>query len=620
MLTFRKIKIISIDFILAGLLLLFLAGHYLGIFSSSVDRWLLIVISLAATAPVMLSAVRSLKNKRVSVDLLASVALVMALMNQQWSSAAFVNLMLTLARIFEGYTRDATRRAIQHLLKLRPERVRVERAGAIVFIAVSEIELGERIHVELGERIAADGTVVSGQAQVDQSSLTGESLPLTKGVGDRVLSSTLNVSGSLVIRADRVGQDTIFEKMVKLVEQAQREKPRIETVADRFAGWYITLTFVGAALLYFFSSDLKLVLAVMLVTCADDIAVAIPLAFSVGIAQAAKHGIIVKGGAYLEGLARAKIFILDKTGTLTLGRLKVARIAAKNGFSEAEIVRLAASFHIFSSHPVAQAVVEFAQARKIDLHPIREFKEHSGEGSHAAVDGHKAVTGKLDFLEKEGVVVAASDRAEFERFKQIGRYSIMPVAYDDRIIGFILLEDEVRPETKNSLDRLRLLGAEKIVMLTGDNEKVAANIAKTCGIDEYRAELLPEDKLRHIKGYIRSGRRVVMIGDGVNDAAALAMADVGIAMGAIGSDAAIEAADLALMEDNLSKVPVAYELSQRISRMVRQDFWIWGIVNGIGLVLVLSRILGPEGAAVFNFLGDFIPIFNSLRLFRVRNS
>ena len=406
--------------------------------------------------------------------------------------------------------------------------------------------------------------------------------------------------------------------MVQLVAQSQKEKAGIQTAADRFAGWYISLSFLGAILVYVFTRDVRVVLSVLLVTCADDIAVAIPMAFSAGIAQAAKRGIIVKGGSFLEGLTRVKTIVVDKTGTLTKGKLKVSRVYAFGGKMEEEVVSLAASVDFYSTHPIATAVIRYAGEQHVEFAKTEDFEEHSGMGSHAMLEGKKIVCGKLPFLEGEGVTISDEERKIIETIKAGATSSILPVAYNHQFIGLILLEDEIREEARGALARLRDLGVENIVMLTGDTDRVAEKVSVEVGITTYHANLLPEDKLRYLKQYIDPAhpeRKVAMIGDGVNDAAALALADVGIAMGAMGTDAAIEAADVALMQDDLTKVAEAVELGQSVTAISRQDFWIWGIVNVIGLVLVFAKILGPEGAAAYNFITDFIPLINSMRMF-----
>lgn len=612
---FDGMRSFGFDKPLLAVLVIALVLHYAHALPSGVGNMSLGILAGIATVPVFVSAVAALREKRITVDLLASVALIVSIINREWAPAAFIGLMLASARIFDSYTENRARNAIRSLLKLRPERVRVRRGDTVVEEPVSGLQKGDHIVIGVGERIPVDGTVAEGEGQIDQSSLTGESMPIDKGVGDPVLSSTLAVSGSFVVVADRVGKDTAFEKIVRLVEESQDRKAGIQTSADRFAAWYIGLSFLGTVLLYAFTRDLDLVLSVLLVTCADDIAVALPMAFLVAIGNAAKRGIIVKGGSFLEGLTKVRTVVMDKTGTITRGRLRVAGVTVFDGRTEPELVMLAASVSSFSTHPVSRAVMRYAEGLKILPAPVTDSGEHSGKGTHGMLGDKRIVCGKIPFLEEEGVAISDAERERIADIASDGAGSVLPVAYGGHLVGAILLEDEIRPEAAAAVARLRELGVQDIVMLTGDNEKVARRVAHAVGITAYHANLLPEDKLEHLKEYIaRRDGKVAMVGDGVNDAAALTLADVGIAMGVIGSDVAIEAADVALMQDDLSKVPEAIEIGKAVSVVAKQDFLIWGSVNLLGLVLVFTRVLGPEGAAAYNFLTDFLPLANSLRL------
>jgi len=595
-------------------LFIILIGHYTHLITDGLDDFLLTFFSCIATFPVMVSAVKSVRNKKISVDLLASIALAVSLLSKEWESAAFINLMLTSARIFADYTANRARSSIKSLLKLKPHHVMVKKHGRVVEVAINKIKPGDLIVIELGERIPVDGIVVSGQAEIDQSSLTGESLPVSKKAGDEVLSSTLNASGSIIIRAEKVGKDTTFEKLIKLVEESQLNKIGIQTAVDKFASAYVILTLVGALALYFATADMNLVLTVLLVVCADDIAVAVPMAFAASIGRAAKRGIIIKGGAFLEGLAKVKTLVLDKTGTLTKGKLKVDRIYAFAD-DENEILKFACLADFFSEHPVAKAIINCAHEKKLDFPKPTDFKEFSGNGSIAKYNSQTIVSGKLAFLKEQGVKISAAEEKKIDEINARAAGSTLAVGLGDKLVGLIILTDEIRPEVKPSIVRLKALGVKNFIMLTGDNERVAKKIALEAGISVFHANLLAKDKLAYLKKYLSKKYKVAMVGDGVNDAAALALADIGIAMGAIGMDAAIEAADIALMKDDFSKIPEVISLGKRTMRNSYQNFWLWGIVNLIGLFMAFARVVGPEGAAAFNFFTDFLPILNALRMF-----
>jgi Cd2+/Zn2+-exporting ATPase len=611
-----RINKTNLDKFLVGILVVILIGHYADFFSLDLDRALLIFFTSVATFPVLISAFQALKNRKITIDLLASVALAVSIINKEWASAAFISLMLASARVFTAYAENKSRGAIKSLLKLKPSKVKVKRGDKISEISYAKIEMGDLVIVEMGERIPVDGIIINGEALVDQSSLTGESVPVEKKKGSRVFNSTLNISGSLVVKTEKTGKDTTFEKIIKLVEQSQKEKIGIQTMADKFASFYVVFIILAAVTLFSFSRDLGLVLGVLLVTCADDIAVAVPMAFSAAIGMAAKRGIIVKGGSFLEGLTDVKTMIFDKTGTLTKGKMKTEEFNffPNSQIAERELIGMTAGLDFFSSHPSAKAIVNYAQDQKIVFGKPDKFEEFPGKGSRALYGTREIICGRLSFLEEKGIDISQGDREKIAEAQGSGS-SLVMVGYNGKLAGYFRLIDEIRPEAKEALIDLKSLGVNKFVMLTGDNERVAKRVAKEVGIETYHANLLPKDKLNYVKKYIGQKGKVAMVGDGVNDAAALALADIGIAMGAIGTDAAIEAADVALMKDNFAKIPEALRIGQFAKKVAKQNFWIWGIVNAGGLMLVFLKIIGPEGAAAFNFVTDFFPIFNSLRLF-----
>jgi len=619
----KKAKILQwldLDKVLLGILIIILATHYLKVFPSGLDDFVLALVALSATLPVVWSAIKALKEKYIGIDLLASIALIFSLLVKEYASAVFINLMLTSARILGAYTENRSRKTIQSLLKLKPKKAKIKVDNNIIEVAISKIKKDNLVVVELGERIPIDGEVVAGEAEVDQSSLTGESLPIDKKIGDRVYSSTVVVSGNLIIKAEKIGEETTLEKMIQLVEEAAQHKPEITTLVEIFTSWYVILMLVGSGILYFISRDLSLVLAVVLVVCADDIAVAVPLAFIASIGQAAKKGVIIKGGDFLEGISKAKVLIVDKTGTLTRGKLKVEAFFVFDDWGSNDVLRLAGAASLLSSHPSAKAILRYAEENNIKPQQPDEFKEESGKGAEASLKGKKIVTGKISFFEELGIKMSAHQRRDIEREKDKGLNTTL-IGCDGSLIGFFTLADEIRPNVKSILSELKNLGMEKIVMLTGDNEKIAQRIAEKVGITEYYANLLPEDKLKYLKKYLSKNYKVVAIGDGANDAALLNAADIGIAMGGIGADVTIESGDIVLMQDNLSQVPETMRLARYTARVSKQNFVIWGITNGVGLSLVFSGLIPavilPTFAAAYNFLTDFVPILNSARLFNL---
>jgi len=573
-------------------------------------------IAILGLLPVLISALRALFKRRLTIDLLASIALVFALINQEWSSAVFISLMLASARVFASYTANQAKKSIQSLLKLRPQKVHIKDGDIIKEIKVDELKIGDLILVEAGERIPADGIVESGTGTIDQSSLTGESKPLTKQPKDKVWSSTLNIDGSLVIKADKVGEDTTFSKIVKLVEEAQRGKAAIVSFAEHFTNWYILATLIGSLAIYFITHNLLLILSILLVTCADDIAVAIPLGISAAIGAAAKKGIIVKGGNFIEGFSKVKVLVTDKTGTITRGKLQVQNIVIFEKKLKEKFLPYLGAIASVSRHPTAAATLNYLEGKKINIPKIEEINEKPGHGIKGLINKEWIFAGNKKFLIASGVKISAEENNLMEKEKALGR-SLTALSEGNDLLGFVSFSDTLKPQTAKIIDELKELGIERIIMLTGDNEKVAAEVAQQAHIKEFKANLLPQDKIKVLKQLLNPSYKVAMVGDGVNDAAALSLADIGVAMGAIGSDAAIESADIILMKDELKDIPILMKLSLYAMKVLHQDILIWALTNIAGLSLVFAGLIGPTGAAAYNFITDFIPLINSMKLFRL---
>lgn len=575
---------------------------------------ILVVLTIVGLVPVAQSALSALWRRELTIDLLASIALVASFIAAEWFSAAFITLMLAFARIFALWTEARAKDVVSHLARYRPITVKLKRGDGIVEVPVGEVRPGDLAVIEAGERVPVDGVVVSGQASLNEAMLTGESELVTKREGDRVLTATLNESGSLLVRVERVGKDSTLEKLIGLVAEASRKKSRVETVASRFTAWYIAAMLLGSLALYALIGRPQLVLAVLLVVCADDIAVAVPLSFTAAIARAARRGFLVKGAPVFEALPTIKTFLTDKTGTLTLGKPRVRRVVAFGHTTEAELLRFVGIAEVESRHPVSVAIMAHLAARGVHAPAPDEVDERPGAGMIARHDGEEIVAGKLQFLEARGVRVPEHERAEFDAAKQAG-LGITAVARGKTLIGYVEVEDAIRPAAHQLVARTRALGVRRWIMLTGDNETVAGRVASELKLDGFEANLTAQTKLDAIERVKRSGGgTLAMIGDGVNDAAALALADVSFAMGAVGSDAAIEAADVALMHDNLNRIPEAMVLGRRTMAIVRQIFGLWALTNAVGLVLVFAGVLTPVGAAAYNFLTDFLPILNALRV------
>jgi Cd2+/Zn2+-exporting ATPase len=612
----KYIKWWMADTVLMTFLLVVLLLEGLSSLHIDIHNPLIGIVAVIGTIPVAWSAIKVVYNKKISIDLLAAIALIFSLIEKQWLSAIFINLMLTSTRLLLAYNEARARKNLESLLKLKPVNIKVKTEAGIVEVKYQDIKVGDMVMIDLGERIPVDGTVISGTAAIDESSLTGESIPVNKTAGDMVASSGLVVSGNLLIRTEKIAGDTTLEKIIKMVEQAQIDKPDIHTVAEKFATWYLAIIFILTTVLYFFTRDMTLILAVLLVICADDIAVAMPLTFLTAISFSAKKGIIIKGASFLEALRDIKVIFVDKTGTLTKGKLKVEGFVS--GLPDQSVIlKYAGICAELSDHPMSKAIASYSISTKGRGGEIPEtFSEVSGNGMRAIFAGQELLLGRQSFLENNNVALSPKVLTDIMAEEEKG-FNVTFLSYGQKYVGYFIIADEIKENIKSSMEELKSLGVEKIIMLTGDNERVARRIKEVTGITDFYANLSPGQKLEHIKNSLNKKYKVAMIGDGINDAAALSLSDVGIAMGGIGYDVAIESADVVLMKDDFSRVPQMIKISKYVMKIAEQDFWIWGSTNLIGLALVFMGILAPTGASAYNFLTDFLPLFNSTRIFQV---
>jgi len=603
---------IVLNIILVVVLAITLIAHFA--ISLPYDRVIFIILAFIGLIPVLKSALEALINRQLTIDLLASIALIFSFLAQEWHSAAFINLMLASARIFYLWTKVRERNIIAHLLKYRPSKVKIKRGEEIFEILIGEIKIGDLIVIESGDRLPVDGRVVLGQASINEASITGESELVTKKINDYVLSSTLNESGSLIVRAEKIGEDSTFSKIITMIEGASQKKSKNEQMAARFAAWYIVVTLFVALGVWAFSSNIQLVLSLLLVACADDIAVAIPLGFTMAIARAARRGVLIKGADIIENLTKIKYFVSDKTGTLTTGRPRIKKVTVFSG-SEKEFLSHFGSIEIDSHHPTSIAIIKYLKEKNIEILAPDEFYETPGDGIEAIKNGQRFFAGKLDFLEKNGVIIKPEELGAIKEQESNG-YSVTSLGLaNGEFLGFMALEDEIRPMAATFISQTKKLGIKSWIILTGDNERVASRVAKELHIKHYQANLKPKDKLVYVENFKKDHPDILaMVGDGVNDAAALALADVSIAMGLGGSDATIEAADITLIKDKLEKIPEVILLGRVTMKIIKQNFILWGILNVLGLSLVFAGVLNPIGAAAFNFITDFAPIFNALRV------
>jgi len=456
--------------------------------------------------------------------------------------------------------------------------------------------------------------VVSGSSSVDQAPITGESMLVDKLKGCELFSGTLNVTGHLEVRATKVGADTTLARIVHLVEEAQTTKAPIQDVADRFTVWFLPTVLLLAIGVYVMSHDVKIAVSILLVACPCAFAIATPTAVTAGISVMARRGVLVKGGMFFELAGKIDALVVDKTGTFTLGRPKVSEIMTFDGASEMNVLRIAAIGEKFSEHPVARAVAALAKEKNIDIPDPDDFQAVTGMGVTARWNDKFIHIGKEDYLRSKGISVSPDATAGIAQQIEYGR-TLLLVAQGDRLVGLIGVADEIRPETKETIAELhRVMGNENITMLTGDNELVARSVARQIGISSFKAGLLPEQKQTCVKELQDKGHTVCMIGDGINDAPALALADIGIAMGAAGTDVAIDTADVTLMNDDLSRVAEFILMSRTVLRRIKLNIFFSIIYNVIGIALGALGMLTPIWAITFQEAGCVTVVFSSMQL------
>jgi len=568
-------------------------------------------------------ALHDLRHGRLNVDFLMILAAAGAAIIGSWAEGAMLLFLFTLAEALEDFAMDRTRSAVEALTKLRPNEAVVRRDGQEISVPVEEVHVGDIVVVRPGENIPVDGKVIHGETTVDQSSITGESAPVHKAPGDDVFAGTINLDGAIDVRVTKEAKDSTLARVIEMVSEAQSERAPTQRLIDRFAHPYAigVMVAVGLVLLigYYgfhmpFDNIFYKAMTLLVVASPCALVISTPASVLSGIAAGARNGVLFKGGVHLENAARVDAVAFDKTGTLTYGRPKVTDIIAIEGVSEDELLRLVASAEIRSEHPIAQAIVKEAQARGLDVPEPDEFRALPGKGVRAVVEGKELVVGSTRLL---------SDAHDFDKASQqivslqeMGKTTVLALE-GDRVLGIIAVADLPRENAAETIAALRKIGIKRIAMLTGDYKPVAESIARQLGVDEVYAELLPTDKVDVIRK-LQEQNPVIMVGDGINDAPALALADVGMAMGAAGTDVAMETADIVLMSDDLSKIPFTFKLARKARTIIMQNF---AIAIGVMALLVVATfatgislpfaVVGHEGSTI-------VVVLNGLRLLRMK--
>ena len=544
----------------------------------------------------------------------AATLVIRALAVGEFRPAAIIIFIMAVVGALESYTLDKNRQSIRNLLDLAPEAVTVRSGKGEISIPVGQVQVGTVVIVKPGERVPVDGVVVAGASSVDQAPITGESMPVEKFKGSELFSGTLNLTGRMEARATKVGSDTTLARIVHLVESAQRTKAPIQNMADRFTVWFLPVVLILAIIVFLVTRNIKTAVSLLLVACPCAFAIATPTAVTAGISNMARRAVLVKGGIFFELAGKIDALVVDKTGTFTLGRPEVLDVVAFDGMPCKEILEMAAVAEKYSEHPLGRAVLSCARGRGMEGPDPEEFKVEIGRGVVARWKGQDIAVGKEDFLQGKGVSLSARAGGMISDQTQQGRTAIL-VARGSEAVGLLAIADKIRPETRAAVGWLRqVMGTRKITMLTGDNPLVAGAVAKQIGVDHFEAGLLPEQKQEFVRKMQASGHTVAMIGDGINDAPALALADVGIAMGAAGTDVAIETADVTLMNDDLSRVADFMWMSKTVLRRIKLNIFFSIIYNVIGLTLGSLGLLTPVLAVIFQEAGCVTVVLSSTLL------
>ena len=612
---YREVAILSIVPVTVGILILVSwALTYWGIGPYFLSAGLGLVATLFGGFPRLIAGFKDIYNRKITVNVFVTVALIATVAVGEFLSAAIIVFIMAVAGAFESYTLDKNRRSIRNLLDLTPKTATIRRQGQEVAVTLSEVQVGDVAVVRPGERIPVDGVVKAGASSVNQAPITGESMPVEKFTGSEVFSGTLNETGRLEIMTTKTGEDTTLARIVQLVENAQETKAPIQNIADRFTVWFLPTVLVLAVIGFFTSGDIKVAVSVLLVACPCAFAIATPTAVTAGISNMARRAVLIKGGIFFELAGKLDRLLVDKTGTFTLGRPKVVEIVAFDGVPEDEVLRLAAIAEKYSEHPLARAVMALSNERCIEAPEPDEFRAEVGMGVTAMWSDKEILVGNDKYLQANNISIPKIIEQTVSDQTQQGRTAML-VANDRRPVGLIAIADEVRPETPRVISALkRDFGIEKITMITGDNHRVAKAIAAQIGMDDFQAELLPEQKQELVRELQREGHLVGMIGDGINDAPALALADIGFAMGSAGTDVAIETADVTLMNDDLSRVAEFVWMSQKVLRRIKLNIFFSIIYNVVGLIMASLGMLTPVLAVIFQEAGCITVVFSSTLL------
>ncbi len=565
-------------------------------------------------APIVLHAIKCLIRKEAHMDVLVALAIIAAFVTQNYATAGIVAFFMLISELIETRTALGARASIESLIKLTPTKANlINSSGSETEVKVSSLRSGDYIRVRPGDNIPADGEVRKGFSSVNEATITGESLPVDKVPGMQVFAGTNNLTGVLDITVTKAGKDTTLGKVQSLIIQAEQTKMPIMRIIDRYVRWYTPTVLMIAGIVWFFTKDINRAITILVISCPCALILATPTAMVAAISASARLGILIKNVADLEIAGKITAIVFDKTGTLTTGRLYVTKLTPAENVEPAELLKAAASAEQMSKHPAARALTDVAKEANLALAITENFQEIPGKGVTALVNSAKVFVGREMFLKENNIdITAVSDPGLAEE----QGFSTLYVAKDGRCIGWIGLQDKTRPEARQAVKELIDIGIKRLIMLTGDRDEVANRVAAELGCTDVKAHCLPTDKLAIVEQIKSDGHTVAVVGDGINDAPALAAGDLGIAMGAAGSDVAINSASIALMSDDLKRLPFLVMLSRKTRAVITQNlsFGIMFII--LGVAAASAAWLSAVYAAVLHFVGTLVVVFNSARLVR----
>jgi len=574
------------------------------------------ILALCAVAlnglPIIWGAIRGLMERRANVDELVSLAIIASLIQGEFLAAAVVSFVMVLGSLIEQATSESARKAIQSLIDTSPETATVLVNGREEIVPLKQVQVGDRLLIKPGERIPVDGHVTKGMTAVDESSMTGEPIPVEKTIGDNLSSGTLNQNGVVEMEATRVGEDTTLSKVIRLIVEAETYKPRGTRIIDRYARWFTPAILLSAGIAWWVTGDVSRAVAVLIVGCPCALILAAPTAIVAAISRAARAGILVKGGGFLEEVGRANVVLFDKTGTLTEGKPRVEAIVTVDGVSKEEVLAKAASVERHSSHPLARAVLKAAHYARVTLQNAEEMITEIGLGVHAQVSGRLVEVGSA-YLGGSSMPMPVPLRSHLEAFKNSGATPL--VIYEEgQPLAVMSVADHLRETAASTISRLKSLGIDRVGILSGDHEKSVKRVADSVGIRDVWSDLKPQGKLDVITNLQDQKHTVIFVGDGINDAPALTIANVGIAMGAAGTHVALETADIALMKDDISKIPFLVRLSRRMTTTIKWNIAFGMFFNIVAVVASGAGFLNPIMGAVVHNVGSVLVVLSSASL------